>query len=95
MGKTFLDEMVFSSEDSLSDFEFRQAYTNWITCIETISDPIVEQGWHAHHKHMVLDRDFLNWGPAWCSHDKMLQKCFMLKPFILYIFGPTYENQLD
>src|SRR5882724_4203035 len=28
-GKTFLDETAFVAEDTLSDFEFGQAYTNW------------------------------------------------------------------
>ena len=59
-GRTFLDDAVCSSEDSLSDFEFGQAYTNWLTLIKAISDPVMEQGWHAHHKYMVSVRDFLD-----------------------------------
>jgi len=54
VGKT-LDETVFPTEDELSDFEFGQAYMNWLTLIEAVSDPIVEQGWHVHHKCMVSD----------------------------------------
>ena len=33
-GKTFLDEAAFPTEDELSDFEFGQAYTNWLTLIK-------------------------------------------------------------
>jgi len=44
-GKTFLDESSFPTEDQLSDFEFVQAYTNWLTLIEAVLDPIVERGW--------------------------------------------------
>ena len=44
MSKTFLDEVAFPTEDKLSDFEFDQAYMNWLTLIEAISDPVVEQG---------------------------------------------------
>jgi len=56
MGKTFLNEATFPTEDELSDFEFGQAYTNWLTLIETVSDPMIEQGWCAYHKRMVSDR---------------------------------------
>ena len=55
MCKTFLDEAAFPTEDELSDFEFGQAYMNWLTFIEAVSDPIVEQGWHVDHKCMVSD----------------------------------------
>jgi len=40
-GKTFLDEACFSLEDDLNDFKFGQAYTNWLTLIEMVSDPMV------------------------------------------------------
>src|SRR5882672_4467061 len=52
-GQTFLDEASFPSEDQLSDLKFGQEYTNWLTLIETVSDPIIEQGWRAHHKRMI------------------------------------------
>ena len=55
-GKTFLDEATFPTEDELSNFEFGQAYTNWLTLIKMVLDPMIEQGWHAHHKRMVSDR---------------------------------------
>src|SRR5882724_11442544 len=55
-GKTFLDAMCFSAKDELNELEFGQAYTNWLTLIETVSDPMVEQGWCAYHKRMVSDR---------------------------------------
>ena len=55
MGKTFLDNVAFCSEDDLSDFEFSQAYMNWSTLIEVSSDPVVVGGWQAHHKHMISD----------------------------------------
>ena len=42
-GKTFLDEAAFLAEDDLSDFEFGQAYTNRLTQIEMVSDPMIEQ----------------------------------------------------
>ena len=54
-GKTFLDGMYFSVKDDLNDFEFGQAYTNWLTLIETVSDPVVKQGWHSHHKRISMD----------------------------------------
>ena len=60
IGKTFLDNTVFCSEDDLNDFEFSQAYTNWITLIEAISDPIMESSWQAHQKCMISDREFLD-----------------------------------
>jgi len=52
-GKTFLDGTAFVAEVTLSDFEFSQAYTIWLTLIEVVSDPVIEQGWHTHHKRMV------------------------------------------
>ena len=55
IGKTFLDESSFPQEDQLGDFEFSQAYANWLTLIEMISEPGVELGWRAHHKRMVSD----------------------------------------
>ena len=55
MGKSFLDKACFSFEDKLNGFKLMQAYTNWLTLIEVVSDPIVEQGWCAHHKHMISD----------------------------------------
>ena len=62
--------------------------------IEAVFDPVIEQGWHMHHKHMVLDKDFLNWGPARHVHNKILQTCFMLKPFILDMSSPAYEKNM-
>jgi len=67
--KTFLGEATFPAEDKLSNFEFGQAYTNWLTLIETVLDPMLEQGWHAHHKSMVSDRGFQDWAQAWHAHD--------------------------
>ena len=64
-GKKFLNEASFSPEDSLNDFEFGQAYTNWLTLIETVSDPMVELGWCMHHKRMTVVHEFLDWEPAW------------------------------
>jgi len=49
-GNTFLDEFSFPTEDQLRNFEFGQAYMNWLTLIETMSDPVVKQCWHTHHK---------------------------------------------
>ena len=40
-GKTFLDKTAFVAEDKLSNFEFGQACTNWLTLIEMVSDPII------------------------------------------------------
>jgi len=40
IGKTFLDKSSFPSEDQLSDFEFGQAYTNWLMLIKSISEPL-------------------------------------------------------
>src|SRR5882724_11472757 len=50
-GKYFLDKTCFTSEDECNNFELIQAYTNWLTLIEVVSEPIVEQGWHVNHKH--------------------------------------------
>ena len=50
VGKTFWDNSCFPSEDQLSDFEFSQAYTHWLTLIETVSEPPVSLSWCAHHK---------------------------------------------
>jgi len=80
--KKFLNEASFSPEDSLNDFEFGQAYTNWLTLIETVSDPMVELGWCMHHKRMTVVHEFLDWEPAWWTHDCLLHTHFMLKPFI-------------
>ena len=54
-GKHFLDDASFPPEDDLNHFEFGQAYVNWLTLVETVSDPVVELGWHMHHKHMTVD----------------------------------------
>ena len=70
-GKTFLDKSCFSSEDDLNYFEFSQAYTNLITLIEMVSDPIMAHRWQAHPKHMISDREFLDWVQAWCAHDHL------------------------
>ena len=51
----FLDKASFPLEDELNDFEFGQAHTNWLTLIEVVSDPIIEKGWHDHHKRMLED----------------------------------------
>ena len=58
VGKFFLDESCFPTEDDLNDLEFNQAYTYWLTLIDMVTDPMVEQGWHTHHKHMISDREF-------------------------------------
>ena len=91
-GKTFLDDSSFPAEDELNDFEFGQAYTNWLTLIETVSDLVVKKGWHAHHKHMTSDREFLDWALAWHTHDRMLRTHFMLKPFILDLALPSTRS---
>src|SRR5882724_13405328 len=93
MGKTFLNEATFPTEDELSDFEFGQAYTNWLTLIETVLDPMIEQGWHRHHKRMVSNRGFQDSVQAWHAHDCLLCSCLMLKPFILDASGTAYEKQ--
>jgi len=95
IGKTFLDDTLFLTEDQLSDFEFSQAYINWLTLIKTVLDPVVEQGWHGHHKHMVLDRGFMEWAQVWHSDDCMLCSRFMLKSFILDVTNSVYEKQLE
>jgi len=92
-GKTFLDETAFVAEDTLSDFEFGQAYTNWLTLIKSVSDPVIEQGWHAHHRRMVSERGFQDWEQAWCAHDQLLHSQFMLKPCFLDPSSTTYEKQ--
>jgi len=94
-GQNFLDEASFPAEDDFSDFKFGQAYTNWLMLIETVADPVVEQGWHAHHKHMVSDRGFQDWVQAWCAHNHLLHSQFMLKPFILDVLNPAYEKQFE
>ena len=81
--------------DDLNDFEFGQAYTNWLTLIETVSDLAVERGWHDHHKRMSADREFLDWAPTWHSHDRLLRSRFMLKPFILDPSSAIYEKQFE
>src|SRR5882724_2559575 len=80
---------------SPSDFKFSQSYTNCLTIIKTVSDPIMEQGWHTYHKYMVSDRGFIEWAQAWCSHDWMLHSRFMLKLFILDVTNSAYEKQLE
>jgi len=95
IGKTFLDEAAFPSEDPLSNFEFGQAYTNWLTLIKMVSEPPVSLGWCAHHKRMISDRGFVEWALAWHAHDRLLCSCFMQKPFILDVSSPAYEKQLE
>jgi len=56
---------------------------NWLTLIETVVGSMVEKGWHAHHKHMISDWEFLDWAQAWHAHDWLLRTCFMLKHLIL------------
>jgi len=95
IGKTFLDKSSFPSEDQLSNFKFSQAYTNWLTLIESISEPPVSFGLHSHHKQMISDRGFVEWALAWHTHDRLLCSCFMPKPFILDMSSPAYEKQLE
>jgi len=95
MGKTFLDECSFPPEDQLSDFEFSQAYTNWLMLIESVSEPPISLGWWAHHKQMISDRGFVEWALMWRTHDRLLHLCFMQKPFILDVSSPAYEKQLE
>ena len=53
-GNTFLDEASFLLRMSLVTLNLgNQAH--WLTLVETVSAPIVELGWHAHHKCMVSD----------------------------------------
>jgi len=94
-GKTFLDESSFLAEDELNNFKFGQAYTNWLTLIETISDPVVKSSWCMHHKHMTSDWEFLDWAPAWHTHNQMLRTHFMLRPFILDPSSTLYEKQFE
>ena len=93
VGKHFLDEASFASKDDPNDFEFGQIYTTWLTLIEVVSDPDMEHGWHPHHKHMILDREFLDWAQAWHTHDCMLHTRFMLKPCVLDVSSLAYEEQ--
>jgi len=88
-----MDETAFVAEDKLSDFEFVQAYTNWFTLIDMVSDPVNEQGWHMHHKRMVSDRGLQDWAQSWCAHDQLLHSQFMLKLFIIYPSSATYKKQ--
>ena len=90
--KYFLDEASFCPEDKLNDFKFSQAYTNWLSLIETVSDPIVEQGWHMHHKRMTMDHEFLDWAPAWKTHGHLLCTHFMLKPFVKVFSVSSHSN---
>src|SRR5882724_7026401 len=93
--KTFLDESSFPSEDHLIDFKFSQAYTNWLTLIESVSEPPVSLGWHLHHRQMISDRGFVEWALAWHTHDRLLCSCFMQKPFILDMSSLAYKKQLE
>jgi len=79
----------------MSDFEFGKAYTNWLMLIETVSDPMIEQGWHAHHKRMVSDRGFQDCAQACHAHDLLPHPWFMLKPFILDVSSAVYEKQFE
>src|SRR5882724_5633323 len=74
-------------------FKFGQAYVNWLTLVETVSDPVVELGWHVHHKCMTVDREFLIWAQAWHVHDQMLRMKIMVKPFVLDPSSAAYEKQ--
>src|SRR5882672_1252948 len=44
---------------------------------------------------MSADREFLDWAPAWHSHDRLLCSCFMLKPFIIDPSSAIYEKQFE
>jgi len=92
-GKTFLDKVAIVAEDVLCNFEFSQVYTNWLMLIKMVLDPVIEQGWHAHHKRMVLDRGFQDWAQAWHAHDQLLCSQFMLKPFIIDPSSAAYKKQ--
>ena len=46
-----------------------------------------------HPKCIILDREFLFWAQAWCTHDGLLCTQFMLKPFILDMSSQPYEKQ--
>src|SRR5882724_91786 len=92
--KPFMDKTCFSSEDKLNNFKFTQAYTNCLTLIEVVSDPIVEQGWCMHHN-MISDKEFLDWAQTWYTHDHLLHTHFMLKPFILDVSSLAYEKQFN
>ena len=92
-GKLFLNETSFPPEDDLNHFKFGQAYTNWLTLMETVSDSIVEQGWNMHHKCMIADREFLILAQAWHIHNHILHTRFMVKPFVWDPMSFTYKKQ--
>jgi len=83
-------------EDQLTDFEFNQAYTNWLMLIEMVSDLAMEQGWHVHHKCMVSDRVFVEWDQAGHVHDHLLCSQFMQHPsFLTSPIPPTRSSSSD
>ena len=60
-----------------------------------VLDPMIEQGWCAHHKRMVSDRGFQDCVQAWHAHDQLLHSWSMLKPFILDTSGAAYKKQFE
>ncbi|KAF8582454.1 hypothetical protein K439DRAFT_1351182 [Ramaria rubella] len=94
-GKQSLDESQFPSESSLSILLFFQAYRNWLSDIDIISNPQLAVGWYEHHAEMLTDEDFDNSFAAWRNLDKQLHSQFMTTPFLVDPKKPAYLHMLE
>src|SRR5882724_5810624 len=54
-GRQSLDETLFPPETSLSESLFLQAYCNWLTINDIITELEVAVGWYEHHAKMLQD----------------------------------------
>ena len=90
-----LDILIFPDEMSLSETEFWQAYCNWLSLNDLIADSIVANGWREHHAHMMANKSFSLWFPAWREHDRLLQAKFMIDPFMVNPNHSSYMHQFE
>ena len=90
-----LDILIFPDEMSLSETEFWQAYRNWLSLIDLIADSIVANGWREHHAHMMADKSFSLWFPAWREHDRLLWAKFMINLFMVNPNHSSYVHQFE
>ncbi|KAF8578806.1 hypothetical protein K439DRAFT_1621036 [Ramaria rubella] len=90
-----LDPLQFGSEEHLTSDNWAQAYKNWLTLIDAISEPGIGVGWHKHYSKMCLDQNFSCWFPAWRDHNKRIRSQFTSKPFLIDPLSITYTQGFE
>jgi hypothetical protein len=95
VGRQSLDENDFSPEDSLTNHDFLQCYSNWLTILDIIATPEMTAGWRIHRALMTEDSDWPHSFLAWRLHDQYLRTQFMAESFILNPDSEDYRHLFE